>query len=195
MRARTALAAALLALALAGCGEDDEGSAPPPPPVAEERADELPDLPRGWQAEVNRAGGFAFGRPPGWRASRGPAVTLTAPDELVVATISADRTADALALAPGEFAEQTASALGGYRRPVEPSRPRPFRHPYDAVEVRGTGVATRSGVRQDVRVVVLRNDRTAVVTAVVAANAERDSAAELRQALEALGTLRTRPVS
>lgn len=187
---------AAAALAAAGCGGDEEEPrATADRPQAVETADELPALPRGWETVSNPGAGIALGRPPGWRAQEDGTVTrLTAPDRLVVASISADRTNEAFDLPPGEFARQTAEALTGYRGPLDPSRPRRFRHRYDAAQVSANGVAARSGVRQDVRVVVIRRDGLAVVTAVVAANAERGSAAELRAALEALETLRTRPV-
>lgn len=188
--------AATFALAIAGCGEKDEPVAPTVDPVAQtETIDELPNLPRGWEPHLNRAAGFALGRPPGWSVRDDGSVTrLTAPDELVVAAISADRTGEALDLEPGEFATATARALSGYKRSPEPSRPRPFDHRYDAAQVKATGVAAKSGVRQDVRVVVIRRDELAVVTGVVAANAERNSGPELRAALAALATVRTRPI-
>ena len=184
----------LAAALLSACGSDD----PEPAPGGEravETAHELPKLPRGWTPYANAAAGFALGRPPGW-AVRGEGIVtrMTAPDELVIVTISADRTGEALELDPGAYATQTLAALEGYKRPLEPSNPRPFPHRYEAVEARSSGVAAGTGVHQDVRTVVIRRDGLAVVTAVLAANAERAPAAEVTAALKALRTLRTRPV-
>lgn len=182
-------------LGATGCGDESETTTAADRTSAVETADELPKLPRGWEPFSNPGAGVAFGRPPGWDARTDGTITrLIAPDELVVASISADRTNEAFEVAPGEFARQTARALGGYREPLEPSRPKRFDHRYEAAAVAASGVAAKSGVRQDVRVVVIRRDDLAVVIAVAAANAERDSAAGLRTALEVLETLRTRPV-
>lgn len=196
MRARALASVVLAATALLGaCGSDD--SEPPssdaPRPV--ETAEELPRLPRGWEPHTNRAAGFALGRPPGWAArDNGTATTLTAPDELVVLTISADRTADALGLAPTDFATATIGALQGYEKPPEPGAARRFRHRYDAAWVRAEATAARTGVRQELAVVVVRREELAVVTAVVAASARHTAAAERRDALRAVRTVRTRPV-
>lgn len=185
----------LLAAALLGaCGSDD----PEPAPRAGrtvETAHELPKLPRGWTPYANAAAGFALGRPPGWAVQgEGIVARLTAPDELVAMTLSADRTSEALALEPGDYATQTLAALEGYERPLEPSAARPFPHRYEAAQTHASGVAAGSGVRQDVRVVVIRRAGLATVTAVMAANAKRAPAAEVADALQALRTLRTRPV-
>lgn len=187
---------AVLAALLAGCGSDE----PDEPggderPAARESADELPRLPRGWEPHVNDAAGFALGRPPGWDArERGSVTLLLAPDELVAVTITADRTDEAFELPPDEFARATLASLSGYRDRLEPGRARPFRHRYAASQVTGTAVTERRGVRQRIRVIVLRRRDLAVVTAVIAENAERDARAEARQAVEAVGTVRTRPV-
>jgi hypothetical protein len=189
-RALLLLAAAAL---LPACGED---AAAPPGERPPETAEELPKLPRGWEPHRNAAGGFALGRPPGWAADdRGPVTRLASPDELVAVTITADRTDEALELPPDEFATATLGALPGYREPLEARQAKPFRHPYRAAQARATGVAERSGVRQRVLVVALRRDELATVTAVVAANAERPTGPARRDALRALKTLRTRPVS
>ena len=190
-----ALSVTLLSGLVAGCGSDDE-PAQPPVERKEESADKLPKLERGYEEFVNADAGIAFGRPPGWDArARGTTTRLTAPDELVSATISVDRTGEALAGDPGDAATQTAEALGGYRKPLEPGKPKRFPSPYEAavVEAKGTSEA---GVEQTARVVVLERKGVAVVTAVVAENAERAAAkAEAKQALESIETLRTRPPS
>ncbi len=191
------LPALLFVLAVAvvtgGCGSDDAPT-PVPPDRAEESADALPKLRRGFEEFVNRDAGVAFGRPPGWDATAMTAVTtLEAPDRLVAATITIDRTDDALGGDPKAFAVETAKLLPGYEKPLRPGRPKPFGEEYVGAIVDANGVAEKSGVRQRVRVVVLVRKGVAVVTAVIAANATKDSKAEEKQALEAIRTLRTRP--
>ena len=60
--------------------------------------------------------------------------------------------------------------------------------------MRGEGVSASTGVPQRLRVVVLEREGATVVTAVIAENAKEKAPAEVKQALEALRTLRTRPV-
>ena len=164
------LAAGLLAC---GCGSKDE---PKSKPVErkEETADKLPKLDRGWEEFVNAGAGVAFGRPPGWSAKeKGAVTTLTAPDELVSAAITIDRTDDALGGDPKAFATQTAKLLPGYKKPLDPSKAKPFKHEYEGAIVEAKGVAKKSGVPQRVSVIVLERKGVAVVTAVIAENAER----------------------
>jgi hypothetical protein len=196
MRYRVVLSAVIAGLVAMGCGSDD---APRPKPVErkEETADKLPKLDRGWEEYVNRTAGIAFGRPPGWSANdRGAVTSLTAPDQLVSATITIDRTNDALSGDPKASATRTAELLPGYEKPLKPSKPKPFGQEYDGAIVEAEGVAKKSGVRQRVRVIVLERKGVAVVTAVIAANAQEENAKpEAKQAEEAVKTLRTRPPS
>jgi hypothetical protein len=193
---RAVLSASLgcVVLAVGACGSDD---GPPAPDVVRkpETAQELPKLPDGFEPYISRVNGLALGRPPGWDArDQGVATRLTAPDQLVVMSVSADRTDEAIAADPGTLAVRTFSALRGYEGALDPSEPTPFKHRYEASEVRGEGVAADGGLRQRLRVIVLRRKGVAVVTAVIAENAEVGAKAEVEQALEAVGTLRTRPV-
>jgi hypothetical protein len=193
-RRQGALAALALALALGACGSDDQAEAPEVQRQAE-TVDELPKLPRGFEPHVSRINGLALGRPPGWKATeRGVATFLIAPDELVVMSLSADRSDEALAGDPETLALRTFGALEGYEGELDPSEPTRFRHKYDAFEVEGPGVSVETGVRQNLRVIVLEREGSTVVTAVVAENAKEKAPAEVRQALESLRTLRTRPV-
>ncbi|MGZ5310686.1 MAG: hypothetical protein ACXWZK_03050 [Solirubrobacterales bacterium] len=115
---RLALATACLAIAAVAVisliqGEEEEGAsvrvAPPP-----ETADPLPELPRGWSAETNAAGGFALGVPPGWSAkSAGEQTTLRSPGSSVVARVTADRTEAAVNAGLDEYAEGLLEELGG----------------------------------------------------------------------------------
>jgi hypothetical protein len=187
-------AAVALALALAACGSDDE----PAPPTVErqtETAQELPKLPRGYERYISRVNGLGFGRPPGWKATeRGTATLLTAPDKLVVMSLSVDRTDEALAGDPRTLAVDTFQALEGYEGELDPSEPRRFKHRYDAFQAEGRGVAASSEVPQALRVIVLEREGVAVVTAVLAENAKEKAAFEVRQALDTVRTVRTRPV-
>ncbi len=193
MRIRALLVPVVVVLLVVGCGSGED-SAPAPGERKDETADKLPDLKRGYEEFVNRGVGIAFGRPPGWSAkSKGVTTTLTAPDGLVSATISVDRTDDALEVDPKEFAARTAELVPGYKAALEPAKPRPFGHRYDGAIAEAEGIAEKSGVRQRVYVVVLEREGVAVVTAVIAENIARNASAEADQALAAIKTLRTRP--
>jgi hypothetical protein len=191
---RALLLAVLACLLTGGCGSDD---VPAPKPVErkEEKADKLPQLERGYEEFVNRSAGVAFGRPPGWSAKeKGSVTTLTAPDELVSAAITIDRTDDALGGDPEEFATQTLELLPGYTKPLEASKAKSFDHPYSGAIAEAKGVSKKTGVPQRVSIIVLERKGVAVVTAVIAENAERkDASAEAQQAEKAVKTLRTRP--
>jgi len=193
MRARLLFSLAAAGFMAAGCGSDDEATTTEVV-RKDETAGKLPRLERGYEEFVNRAAGVAFGRPPGWSAKdQGSVTELNAPDELVAAKISIDRTDDALSLDPKAFATQTAKLLPGYKKPLDPGKAKPFGHAYEGAIVEAEGVAKKSGVHQHVQVVVLERKGVAVVTGVVAANAKEDAGAEEKQALESLRTLRTRP--
>jgi len=195
MRNRALLVPVVAGLILTGCGSSEDPKSEPVERM-DETADKLPGLERGYEEFVNREVGIALGRPPGWSAkARGVTTTLTAPDGLVSATISVDRTDDALKVDPKEFASRTAELVPGYKDALKPSVPKPFKHPYKGAIAEAKGVAEKSGVRQRVRVVVLEREGVAVVTVVIAENVDRNASAEARQALASIETLRTRPPS
>ena len=193
MWSRALILLAVGGLALGGCGSDEEAA--PEVRRKQETAGKLPPLPVGFEEYVNRDAGVALGRPPGWNAkAKGPATTLTAPDGLVTAVITADRTDDALEVRPKDFALATARLVPGYEEPLDPKRAKPFDHEYEAAIATAKGVRKRDGLRQITRVAVLRRKGVAVVTAVIAENAEEPGAAlGATQALESIRTLRTRP--
>jgi hypothetical protein len=192
VRAGLACAAAAL-LALGGCGGTD---VPAPEPRPEESIDELPKLPPGWNAHANPAGGYAYGAPRGWMVrDRGTQTEIRSFDHLVVIVLGADRTDDALAIPPAEFALRTAAATAGFEEPLEPGEPREFPHPYEAFEVSARGTNAATGVEQDVSVIAMRRDQIAVLTATVFANASPRSRASRRLAERVVSTVRGRPVS
>jgi len=194
LRRQSAFATLTLALVVSACGSDE----PEQPPEVQrelETVDKLPKLPRGFEPYSSRINGLALGRPPGWEATKkGVATLLIAPDELVVMSVSADRSDEALAANQPTLAAETFAALEGYKGTLDPSDPRRFKHRYDAFQVEGQGVSAKTKVRQNLRVVVLEREGSTVVTAVIAENAKEKAPAEVRQALDALRTLRTRPV-
>ena len=189
---------ALLALALAVLGAAGCGSAetPEPQPRPVETIDRLPDLPPGWHEHVNPAGGYAFGLPRGWKASdRGSTTEVRSFDRLVAIHFGADRTGEALALDPGEFATRALAGAPGYEEPLEPGAPRPFRHRYKAARASASGRSAETGVALDVSMIVMRRDRTAVLSALIAANASADARASRRLAERVVATVRSRPLS
>jgi hypothetical protein len=193
---RKIIASLLLAglfVAAAGCGGSEGESSAVDQPTEAETAQTLPELPRGWSEYRNAAGGFALGLAPGWRSREiGTRSLIRSPERLVALTISADRTDNALALEPGASAIRTLEALPGFEGGVDPGDPRPLRHRYQAVQVEATG--TSKGIRQRLRLVLLRRDDVAVITALVAENADQDAGAQAETALAMLRTLRTQPV-
>ena len=193
-RVRRTLASTTFLLALvSGCGSESASREPAPRPA--ESLDELPKLAPGWEPHVNQAAGFAFGLPPGWSArDRGTATLVRSADGLVVISIAADRTREALALPLEDFASRALAALPGYEEPLDPGEPEPFRHRYAGVAVTARGTAARSGVEQRIRLVVLRRAKLAALTAVVAVNSGAASAASERVAERVLASVRSRPI-
>lgn len=193
-----ALATLAVAIAVGGCGDSDEGNGPTttttaPPPPARETIDHVPKLPHSWHKRVDERQGFALGLPRGWKADRKRAVLLVRSyDHLVAITIAADRRPAALEEPLDDFAGATAAQLRGFRGDLRRRAVRRFRHRYDGAEVRARGIA-KGGVRQRVFVIVLRRDRVAQLTVVVAANAKKSADDSLHLAKRVVATLRTRP--
>jgi hypothetical protein len=155
----------------------------------------VPDLPGGWKVHVNRPGGFALGVPPGWKAKdEGTSTSVRSFDHLVAVSITPDRTDEALAIPLEDFATRALIALPGFERELEPGPARRFRGRYEGVEVRAAGTAAETGVRQRVRLVVLRRDAIVTFTVVLAASTRPSARASNRLAERMLRTLRSRPV-
>jgi hypothetical protein len=195
-RLAPALLFALACLALQACGSEEEDAEPVAPVVdrKKETRQRPPELPRGFERHVSRRNGLEFGRPPGWKVTkRDSATLLIAPDELVVMSLSADRSDAAVAADTEQLAVDTFAALEGYKGKLKPSTPRKWGHPYDAYQVRGEAVAKKTDVRQRLRVFVLEREGRTVVTAVIAENSKEKAPDEVTQAYQALRSLRTRP--
>lgn len=203
--------AVALAAGLLACGEKDEPEAPgstvatgPGSGGAEgsDSGEEPAELPDGWRREVNAEAGFTIGVPPGWQVRStdgGQGSILASPDELIVMTVTADRTEGALQLPLNEFATRTAEAFGsevvGRERfkKLEVTRPAPFRDTYDAVAVRAIGTSKRSGVRERLFVVVLRREGEAAYVVVSRENAEQSEPVGRDDVKAIIRSLRGRP--
>jgi len=195
MRNAIVVAAAALAL-LSGCGGDDSPDGMSEPPRPAETVDEVPDLPPRWQVHANKAGGFAFGLPPGWKADDRRSSTLVRSfDRLVVVQITPDRTTEALDTPLEEFATRALIALPGFEGDLEPGEPHKQKHDYEAIEVTATGISAETGVPQRLRLIVLRRDRLVTFTVVIAANRDRAAGASEALAEALVRTLRSRPVA
>jgi len=203
---RLGVLGALLALlfALAACGDDsDSGEGSGDAPV--ERADDPANLPAGWRTVENQASGFTVGAPPGWSdepQEGGQGTVLRSPDKLVAVSISADRSAGALALDPEEFASRTAKALAsgdgekGSESPadVEIGPASPVDSPYEGASV--AALKTTSEGHEGIEVAVLRRPEVAVYVLAARGNADSPSAfADSRTFAEITASLRGQPPS
>lgn len=198
MRLSRSLAGVLAALAigLAGC-DDDSGdettTTTTTAPAPKETFQNVPKLPPGWTVHANRPGGFAFGLPPGWKANNaGPSTRVRSFDRLVAVSMTPERAPEALEIGIEDFAARALEALTGFEAPLDPGPARRFKHPYRATEVRAVGKA-ETGVRQQVRVFVLRRDDVVTFTAVMAVNTKPSAHASEELAERMLRTLRSRP--
>ena len=187
-----------LALAGAGCGGSDTTTQPPPP----ERAQQLPKLPKHWQAHRDRSIGFAIGKPPGWQVTRTStdrgvhAALIRSPDHLLAVTLVAARDPEALAVPLEQFATGALAALPGFRARLEPSAPRPFPGtPLDAVQTVANGITKQRGIHERATLIVLRRDGIVNYTVATVENARRSySARDRAVALRMIRTLRDQPV-
>jgi hypothetical protein len=168
------LAAAVIALV--ACGGDSETTTTKP--QREEVAQELPKLPAGWE-----------------KGGRGGKVLFRAPDHLVAMTLAVDRNPQAFKIPLERFAQQALGALPGFKVPLDPSKPKPFKGtPFKAVETTATG-SQATGLKERATLVVLRRDRLVNYTVAILENAEHGGAALDRAvALEMVRTLRGQPV-
>ena len=193
MRAAKALAALAFTAALTtGCGSDDP---PDPDPRPVETAEKSPKLPDGWTRHANEDGGFELGLPRGWKAvDRGTTTRVTSFDQLVVLSIAADRTNEAIEYDLEEFASATIAALQGYEKELAGKAKR-YKHRYDGATVEVDGVKAKGGGKQDVAVIILRRPKLALFTIIEQANASAESDPAKELAAEVIATLRSRPIT
>lgn len=192
-RGLAVIAAGIGLAALAGCGggsTTSTGTAAPP-----EAAQKLPKLPPGWKAHRDRSVGYAIGVPSGWELNGpGKRVLFRSPDHLVAVTLAADRDEKAFAVPLEKFATQALAALPGFKSPLHPGKPGPFKGtPLEAVQTTAAG-AEAGGLKERATLVVLRRDHVVNYTVAVVENAERQSSRLDRAvALRMVRTLRDQP--
>ena len=195
MSGRATLAALLVSLALAGCDDSDERAEPEPPlpPPPKETIDHLGEFPDDFERWVNRAGGFAFAAPRGWKVDdRGKGSLVRSFDRLVALSIVPDRSPEAPEVPVDQYADRAAGALAGFRDGLRVKGKARYEHRYDGAEVLATGTA-RGGVDQRVSVIVLRRDDLVTFTVVLAKNAEEAAGPSKRLADRVIETIRSRP--
>jgi hypothetical protein len=161
----------------------------------DETAQKLPKLPDGWKPDHNRRIGYAIGVAPGWQASdHGRRTLFRSPDHLVAMTLTADRGPQAFRLPPDKFAVQALGALPGFKVPLEPSKPKPFKGtPLEAVQTSSLGTQA-GGLKERATLIVLRRDRLVNFTVAVLENAEQaGSPLDRAVALRMVQTLRDVP--
>ena len=148
------LAGVACAAGAGACGDDDSG---PAPPTVDERTDRPARLPAGWRRVVNSLSGFTLGIPPGWSARGAQGTTLVrSGDRVLAVSITADYSAEGRELPADAYARRTARSLAGYRG-LRLGGARPLRGAhYPGATVTGRGTFSRTGVRQAIRVTVLR---------------------------------------
>jgi hypothetical protein len=192
-RALAALAAAV-SVALAGCGGGSTSStttnAGP-----RETAQKLPQLPPGWKPHRDRNLGYAIGLPPQWQAGgNSRSVLIRPPDHLVAVTLTADRDPATFAIPVEKFASQALGGLPGFKVPLNPDKPKPFKGtPLEAVQTSASG-SQAGGLKENATLVVLRRDHLVNYTVAVLENAKQAGAALDRAvALRMIQTLRDAP--
>ena len=186
-----ALVAASVAI---GCGGDGSQSTTTNE-TRRETAQKLPAVPPGWEVHRNRKIGYAIAVPTSWQVSdRARRSLFRSPDHLVAVTLTADRNPRTFRLSLDKFAAQALGALPGFKVPLEPSKPKPFKGtPLQAVSTAATG-AQAGGLKEGATLIVLRRDHLVNYTVAVLENAEQaGSALDRAIALRMVQTLRDVP--
>jgi hypothetical protein len=113
---------------------------------------------------------------------------------LVAVTLTADRNPRTFRLPPDKFAVQALGALPGFKVPLEPSKPKPFkRTPLQAVSTTASG-AQAGGLKERATLIVLQRDHLVNYTVAILENAEQPgSPLDRAVALRMVQTLRDVP--
>jgi len=157
-----------------------------------------PKPPPGWSTEISNNIGYGINIPPDWKVTEhNDASLIRSPDRLVAVSITSDRTEDALSIPLDSYARGALNAIPGFRGGVEAESPKPLSGtPYDAVELDAHGIASSSGVTEQVTLVVMRRDEAVNFVAAIALNSDQPAAtAERTTALRMVRTLRDQPVA
>lgn len=118
-------------------------------------ADSPAQLPKRWTLHANGPSGFTVGVPPDWAvAEHGEASLLFSPGRLVVVSITADRTDEALRAPLSDLTNETARHLSGFNE-VVPTAVAGFAGRYPGAELTATATRT-SGERQRLTLIVMR---------------------------------------
>jgi hypothetical protein len=195
VRERSITAALLVAIVTVAAGCGDGGTSTTATTGHEETAQKVPKLPAGWRPHSDRTIGYAIGIPTGWRVGdRSNRALFRSPDHLVAVTLTASRSPKAFRLPLEQFATQALGALPGFKVPLEPIKPEPFKGtPLEAVETTASG-AQAGGLKERATLVVLRRDRLVNYTVAVLENAEQPgSQFDRAVALRMIRTLRDVP--
>jgi hypothetical protein len=197
VRGRVGFAAlvAVVAVTASGCGGGGSTTTTTNP-GPKETAQKLPKLPQGWRAHRDRSVGYAVGAPPGWKVGGNDRSALfRSPDHLVAMTLAADRSASAFAVPVDKFAAQALGGLPGFKVPLNPGKPKPFKGtPLEAVQTSASG-SQAGGLRENATLVVLRRDHVVNYTVAVLENAKQPgSQLDRAVALRMIQTLRDEPV-
>jgi hypothetical protein len=194
-RAIAVILAAALTVWVSDCGGESTTTSTTTAP--KEVAQKLPKLPPGWKARRDRSVGYAIGVPTGWEVGgHGDRVLFRAPDHLVAVTLTADRNPRTFQVPIDRFATKALGALPGFKVPLEPGKPTPFKGtPLKAVQTSAAGTQA-GGLEERATLVVLRRDRIVNYTVAVLENAEQPgSELDRAVALRMIQTLRDQPVT
>jgi hypothetical protein len=148
---RTLLAAAAVAVALAGCGDDDSERVvrvTPDPPVKP---------PAGWRTVRNERAAFTVAAPRDWRArQQGAATLIRSPDRLTAITVTVDTGEAGRHLAPGDYARAGLEFLPDFEGSLKPQVRRIHGSPYPSARVDGSGTLGTSPRTQLITVAAFR---------------------------------------
>ena len=194
-RPALAVLAAAVAVALAGCGGGGSTGTTTTSTGPKETAQKLPKLPPGWKPHRDRNIGYAIGLPPQWHAGGNRrSVLIRPPDHLVAVTLTADRDPGTFAIPVEKFATQALGGLPGFKVPLNPGKPKPFKGtPLEAVQASASG-SQAGGLKENATLVVLRRDHLVNYAVAVLENGKQVGAALDRAvALRMVQTLRDVP--